>query len=73
MMTIFVEELKESALLSIGHRQGLAEFHNRSLHLKETDEGIVLRRMSRKKRTTLWRKAKDMVAGLRSSNAAPAV
>jgi len=44
VMSIFTEELKESALLSIGHRAGLEEYHTRKLHLHNTEDGRVLKR-----------------------------
>ncbi|RZA08892.1 MAG: ATP-binding cassette domain-containing protein [Proteobacteria bacterium] len=44
VMSMFTEELSESALLSIGHRAGLEEYHTRKLHLHHTAEGRVLKR-----------------------------
>ena len=41
-MSIFLNELKDSSILSIGHRSGLAKFHNRTLDLKITKAGTIL-------------------------------
>lgn len=42
VMTLLVEELADSAVLSIAHRQGLEQFHTRTLHLKDMQAGRVL-------------------------------
>ncbi len=41
-MSIFDRELREAAVLSIGHRPGLESFHTRLLHLVRTPSGAVL-------------------------------
>lgn len=70
VMSLFTDELKESALLSIGHRAGLEEYHTRKLHLHHTEEGRVLKRnpppkpAPRKKiRTRVKEKRKAAVSG----------
>jgi putative ATP-binding cassette transporter len=42
VMSIFTQELAGSAVLSIGHRKGLEQFHTRTMHLKLTGSGRVL-------------------------------
>jgi putative ATP-binding cassette transporter len=44
VMSLFTTELSASALLSIGHRKGLEEYHTRSLHLIQTHSGRMLTR-----------------------------
>ncbi len=44
MMSLFTEDLPDSAVLSIGHRPGLEVYHTRKLHLIETKTGRVLTR-----------------------------
>ncbi len=44
VMSIFTDELVDSALLSIGHRTGLEQYHTRTLHLNQTHSGRVLSR-----------------------------
>lgn len=59
MMSMFTEELAGSALLSIGHRKGLEQFHTRTMDLKKTDSGRVLIKKPKPdivKRNTLLRK-----------------
>ena len=43
MMSIFREELKWTTLVSVGHRPGLENFHDRTLHLVKTKEGARLK------------------------------
>lgn len=42
VMSLFYEELSESAVLSVGHRQGLEQYHTRTLHLVQSHSGRVL-------------------------------
>jgi putative ATP-binding cassette transporter len=42
LMSLFIEALPESALISIGHRPGLEAFHTRTLSLMRGDEGARL-------------------------------
>jgi putative ATP-binding cassette transporter len=42
MMSIFREELRWTTLISVGHRPGLENFHDRTLHLVKTQEGARL-------------------------------
>ena len=42
VMTLFTQELKNSTLISIGHRSSLAQFHDRQLQLKTTVDGSLL-------------------------------
>jgi vitamin B12/bleomycin/antimicrobial peptide transport system ATP-binding/permease protein len=42
MLSLFDAELKGASILSIGHRPGLEEFHNRTLHIRKSDEGAIL-------------------------------
>ena len=42
MMRLVVDELPDSALISIGHRPGLDAFHERTLHLQRGPEGARL-------------------------------
>ena len=42
VMSIFDEELSDTAVLSIGHRPGLEAFHTRTLHLVRTPVGAML-------------------------------
>lgn len=44
VMSLFTHELKDTTLLSIGHRDGLQEYHTRALHLTTTSSGTVLSR-----------------------------
>ena len=59
-MTLFSEELSGTAVLSIGHRPGLSDYHTRILHLTGTDRGTILRR-TKKQRASLWQRAKNFV------------
>lgn len=43
VMSLFTNELKESTILSIGHRPNLADYHTRTLQLMTTQAGTVLR------------------------------
>lgn len=52
VMSFFTNELKESTLVSIGHRPGLATFHTRIIKLIATQAGVVLRRRTQKKK--MW-------------------
>jgi putative ATP-binding cassette transporter len=54
MMSIFNEELKESTLMSIAHREGLDVYHTRVLHLTPTEGGSVLRRRRTREWGTHW-------------------
>jgi putative ATP-binding cassette transporter len=47
VMTMFDEELKESTLVSIGHRSSLAQFHSRHLQLKLSPGGAHLGKRQR--------------------------
>jgi putative ATP-binding cassette transporter len=42
MMMLFQEELAWTTLISVGHRPGLAEFHDRTLHLIKSKTGAQL-------------------------------
>jgi putative ATP-binding cassette transporter len=42
MLSLFDQELSGASVLSIGHRPGLEIFHTRTLHIRKTDEGVVL-------------------------------
>jgi putative ATP-binding cassette transporter len=42
MMSLFDRELAGASVLSIGHRPGLETFHTRTLHIRKTEEGMVL-------------------------------
>src|SRR5215217_8809306 len=42
MLSLFDAELSGASVLSIGHRPGLGAFHTRTLHIRKTDEGMVL-------------------------------
>ena len=42
MLSLFDAELSGASVLSIGHRPGLEAFHTRTLHIRKTDEGMVL-------------------------------
>lgn len=42
MLSLFDDELAGASVLSIGHRPGLEEFHNRTLHIRKTEEGAIL-------------------------------
>jgi putative ATP-binding cassette transporter len=42
MLSLFDEEHSGASVLSIGHRPGLEAFHTRTLHLRKTDEGMVV-------------------------------
>jgi putative ATP-binding cassette transporter len=43
IMKLFDEELKDSTVLSIGHRPDLAEYHSRTIQLVHGREGVRLR------------------------------
>ena len=60
VMSVFLEELSGSALLSIGHRTGLEQYHNRSLHLTQTHSG---RRLMRKPKPPANRKKRVLFTG----------
>ncbi len=47
VMSIFDHELKDSAIVSVAHRQGLERYHARTLHLTQTHSGRVLTRKKR--------------------------
>jgi vitamin B12/bleomycin/antimicrobial peptide transport system ATP-binding/permease protein len=42
MMSLFKDELRWTTLISVGHRQGLENFHDRTLHLVKTKSGAHL-------------------------------
>jgi putative ATP-binding cassette transporter len=42
MLSLFDGEIQGASVLSIGHRPGLEAFHTRTLHLRKTDEGMVV-------------------------------
>lgn len=42
MLSLFDNELAGASVLSIGHRPGLEKFHNRTLHIRKTEEGAIL-------------------------------
>jgi vitamin B12/bleomycin/antimicrobial peptide transport system ATP-binding/permease protein len=44
VMSLFETELKDTTIVSIGHRPSLEEFHGRALQLIATSEGALLRR-----------------------------
>jgi len=44
VMSLVNEELRQSTIISIGHRPSLVEFHNRTLNLVPTPSGAKLRR-----------------------------
>ena len=48
MMQLVLDELPEAALVSIGHRPGLAAFHTRTLTLVRAEGGARLGRLNRK-------------------------
>jgi vitamin B12/bleomycin/antimicrobial peptide transport system ATP-binding/permease protein len=50
MMRLFLDELPDVAVLSVGHRPGLEGFHQRELVLVRGEEGARLLRASRAKR-----------------------
>lgn len=55
VMTLFLQELNETTVLSIGHRPNLAQYHTRTLHLMTTSQGTILRRRpQRPKKAKLW-------------------
>lgn len=49
MMTLLVETLPDSAVISIGHRPGLEAFHTRSLTLEKAEGGARFRRAAPRK------------------------
>ncbi len=49
MMTLLVETLPDSAVISIGHRPGLEAFHTRSLTLEKAEGGARFRRVAPRK------------------------
>jgi hypothetical protein len=54
-MSIFKEELPETTVLSIGHRQGLDAYHTRTLHLVPMSSGGArLRRKPLPRREPRW-------------------
>lgn len=58
MMSILSEDLKETTVMSIAHREGLDEYHTRTLQLTPTTEGSVLRRRRKKVWTSRWKRLK---------------
>jgi putative ATP-binding cassette transporter len=65
MMHLFIAELPESALVSIGHRPGLEAFHARTLSLQRGEQGarLVARRRPRPQRPpSLLRRAARRLA-----------
>jgi len=42
MMNIFKDELRWTTVISVAHRPGLENFHDRTLHLVKTKEGARL-------------------------------
>lgn len=58
VMSLFTQELNQTTILSIGHRQGLAAYHTRSLQLASSQAGTILRRRRKPvTRVRLWRRA----------------
>jgi putative ATP-binding cassette transporter len=51
-MSLFRAELSATSLLSIGHRPGLDQFHDRTLTLVRGPEGARLIRKHRQQRTS---------------------
>jgi putative ATP-binding cassette transporter len=66
VMSIFTQELAGSAVLSIGHRKGLEQFHTRTMHLKYTGSGRVL--IKKPKPEIVERRPLLRKLGLRTSN-----
>jgi putative ATP-binding cassette transporter len=54
MMQLVLDELPEAALVSIGHRPGLAAFHTRTLTLVRAEGGARLTRPRRKEAPRQW-------------------
>lgn len=44
VMSLFLDDLKDTTVLSIGHRPNLVEYHTRTLQLSMTSAGTILRR-----------------------------
>jgi putative ATP-binding cassette transporter len=65
VMSIFDEELKDAALISIGHRAGLERYHARTLELAEAHgEKLALRtREPGRPKSRLFRRLRTMLPG----------
>lgn len=63
MLSLFENELKGAAVMSIGHRPGLEEFHTRTLHIRKTEEGAILLAKPRLQRAA--RPRRKWMGGLR--------
>jgi putative ATP-binding cassette transporter len=50
MLSLFANELRGTAVVSIGHRAGLEEHHDRTLELVKGEDGARLMRKSRQRR-----------------------
>jgi putative ATP-binding cassette transporter len=50
MLSLFAEELRGTAVVSIGHRAGVEAYHDRTLELVKGEEGARLVRKSRERR-----------------------
>ncbi|WP_424810418.1 ABC transporter ATP-binding protein/permease [Roseococcus sp. YIM B11640] len=57
MMQLVLDELPESALVSIGHRPGLAAFHTRTLNLARAEGGARLVRPAKRATKRQWPRA----------------
>nr|WP_314072756.1 ABC transporter ATP-binding protein/permease [uncultured Roseococcus sp.] len=57
MMKLVLDELPEAALISIGHRPGLAAFHTRSLDLLRAEGGAKLSRPTKRIAKRQWPRA----------------
>ncbi len=58
MMSLFRAELADALVLSVGHRPGLEEFHDRVIELEQSDTGAVIIE-ARGSRRSLLRRALD--------------
>ena len=65
MMRLILDELPESALVSIGHRPGLDAFHERTLHLQRGPEGARLAVRARQRVLKPKRQRRNPFKGIR--------
>jgi putative ATP-binding cassette transporter len=64
MMAIFNEELKDSSVLSIGHRPSLTKYHQRRLQLIPTTKGTVLKRKNPPASQSTWKRLTNRMSRL---------
>ncbi len=66
MMQLVLDELPEAALVSIGHRPGLAAFHNRTLNLVRAEGGARFSRPRREGKRRQWTRRRPKNGGNRT-------